>query len=142
MKSLRINELRLVEVFQLRHVEKWTLKQIADHMGLAIKSVQGIVQGRTHLRLAVDHPLRRACVRAERKKLHAHRRSRSKECRTWKPSLKKRVRVRRGKLRKGVNAYWGLKSIRKAARAVGVSPTALHRELLNYEYYRRFRSKS
>ena len=142
MKSLKINELRIVEVFQLRHREKWTLKQIADQMGLAIKSVQGIVQGQTHLKLAVNHPLRRACVRAERKKLHAHRRSRSKECKTWKASLKKRVRVRQGKLTKGVRTYWVVKSIRKAARAVGVSPTALHRELLRYPYYRKSRIKS
>ena len=142
MKSLMINELRIVEVFQLRHVAKRTLKQIADHIGLAIKSVQGIVQGRTHLKLAVDHPLRRACVRGERKKLHAHRRSRSRECKTWKPSLKKCVRLRRGKLTKGVTAYRKLRSIREAAKAVGVSPTALHRELLRYEHYRRSRSKS
>lgn len=138
MRCLKISEKQVDEVFQLRHREKWTLKKIADHFHVSIKTIQTIVQGKSHRGVAIDEAVRRACVRAERKKLSIRRRSRSKPCAGWKPSLQKQVHVRQSKLRKAAMKYrFSSLSIRTVANRFGISPTSLHRELVHRGIRRR-----
>lgn len=109
----------MLEVFQLRR-RGYTLKVIAARFGVSIPSIQAVVKGRSHRHVELDHPDRRACVRAELKKLKARRDEKDR-------------RLKRGwqrRLSRGVMDYVLGYSLRAAAARAGVGLSLLHRELV------------
>ncbi|MFO0796339.1 MAG: hypothetical protein U0804_02615 [Gemmataceae bacterium] len=109
----------MLRVFQARRAGE-TFAAIAARLGVADRSVAAVAIGRSHVHVLPDHPDRKACVRAERRRL-TDREDGQRE----RASGKGRKRMQR--------AVWDYLigySIRTAAAWNGVGVSALHRELV------------
>ncbi len=70
---VKLPDEKVLEVFRLRLVGT-TLKDIATRLGVHFVYVQAVVKGEARANAFPDHPLRLACVSAEREKREAYRR--------------------------------------------------------------------
>lgn len=116
---MKLSDSDVLIVFQARRAGE-TFATIAARLGVADRSVAAVALGRSHAGVLPDHPDRKACVRAERRRLAAR-------------DLERRERASRKWWEKMLRAVWDYRSgrsVRVAAARNGVGVSALYRELV------------